>query len=169
MEEFVQIIRQSFFQGCESFDFSKQLNLLITGTADYLARIWNPYVTKRNIAVLEGHHSAVIDVKINDRLGQCYTYAKDAVRTNPFLGHRTVELVSFLDCQSLGFERIHLFTNDNSSVSNNVERKNTDVRHVSDGSLFEYEQSDCRIGNARSFDSRMQRLSLFNEIRSRRN
>jgi hypothetical protein len=54
--------------------------MLITGGADYLARIWNPYVTQKSIALLEGHHAAVIDVKINDRLQQCYTFSKDAVR-----------------------------------------------------------------------------------------
>ena len=66
-------------QGCECFDFSKDLNILITGGADYLARIWNPYVTQKNIAILEGHHAAVIDIKIHDRLSQCYTFSKDAV------------------------------------------------------------------------------------------
>ena len=53
--------------------------MLITGGADYLARIWNPYVTQKNIAILEGHHAAVIDIKINERLGQCYTFSYDAV------------------------------------------------------------------------------------------
>ena len=55
------------------------MNILITGGADYLARIWNPYVTQKNIAILEGHHAAVIDVKINERLAQCYTFSKDGV------------------------------------------------------------------------------------------
>lgn len=68
-----------FVKGCECFDFSKELNLLITGGADYIARIWNPYVTQKNIAILEGHHAAVIDVKINERFTQCYTFSKDAV------------------------------------------------------------------------------------------
>ena len=53
--------------------------MLVTGSADYLARVWNPYVTQKNVAILEGHHGAVIDVKINDRIGQCYTFSKDAV------------------------------------------------------------------------------------------
>lgn len=52
---------------------------MITGGADYLARIWNPYVTQKNIAILEGHHAAVIDIKINERLVQCYTFSQDAV------------------------------------------------------------------------------------------
>ena len=51
----------------------------MTGGADYLARIWNPYVTQKNTSVLEGHHAAVVDVKINERLIQCYTFSKDAV------------------------------------------------------------------------------------------
>jgi WD40 repeat protein len=41
------------------------LNILITGGADYLARIWNSYVTQKTTAILEGHQAAVIDIKIN--------------------------------------------------------------------------------------------------------
>ncbi|CAF2653059.1 unnamed protein product [Rotaria sp. Silwood2] len=67
------------YKGCECFDYSKALNILITGGADYLARIWNPYVTQKNIAILEGHHAAVIDIKINERLAQCYTLSQDAM------------------------------------------------------------------------------------------
>ncbi|CAF3442031.1 unnamed protein product [Rotaria sp. Silwood1] len=67
------------YKGCECFDYSKELNMLITGGADYLARIWNPYVTQKNMAILEGHHAAVVDIKINSRLVQCYTFSKDAV------------------------------------------------------------------------------------------
>ncbi|CAF4611135.1 unnamed protein product [Rotaria sp. Silwood1] len=67
------------YKGCECFDYSKALNILITGGADYLARIWNPYVTQKNITILEGHHAAVIDVKINERLAQCYTFSQDAM------------------------------------------------------------------------------------------
>ncbi|CAF0886081.1 unnamed protein product [Rotaria sordida] len=67
------------YKGCECFDYSKELNMLITGGADYLARIWNPYVTQKNMSILEGHHAAVVDVKINERLIQCYTFSKDAV------------------------------------------------------------------------------------------
>jgi hypothetical protein len=32
------------------------------------------------MAILEGHHAAVIDLKINERQAQCYTFSKDAVR-----------------------------------------------------------------------------------------
>ncbi|CAF1286705.1 unnamed protein product [Adineta steineri] len=67
------------YKGCECFDYSRDLNILITGGADYLARIWNPYVTQKNTAILEGHHAAVIDVRINERVAQCYTFSKDAV------------------------------------------------------------------------------------------
>ncbi|CAF1133494.1 unnamed protein product, partial [Didymodactylos carnosus] len=67
------------YKGCECFDYNKTLNLLLTGGADYLARIWNPYVPSKNITILEGHQAVVIDVKINDRLKQCYTFSKDAV------------------------------------------------------------------------------------------
>jgi WD40 repeat protein len=90
------------------------LNLLITGGADYLARIWNPYVTQKNTAILEGHHSAVIDIKINERLSQCYTFSKDAVKMNLFIIENSNDL---LGIKSLGIKRICLSSNNINSIS----------------------------------------------------
>ncbi|CAF1529734.1 unnamed protein product [Adineta ricciae] len=67
------------YKGCECFDYNHELNILITGGADYRVRIWNPYVTQKCTASLEEHHAAVIDVRINERLAQFYTFSKDAV------------------------------------------------------------------------------------------
>jgi len=61
------------------FDHSKHLNLLVTGAADHIVRLWNPYVYSKPIAVLEGHYSAVIDVMIYDALEQVFSYSSDAV------------------------------------------------------------------------------------------
>ena len=67
------------FQGVECFDFSKKLNILVTGSLDHCIRLWNPYVTSKPMAVLEGHGTGVIGVKIHEGLLQVFSYSKDAV------------------------------------------------------------------------------------------
>lgn len=66
-------------QGVECFDFSKKLNILVTGSLDHCIRLWNPYVTSKPMAVLEGHSTGVIGVKIHEGLMQVFSYSKDAV------------------------------------------------------------------------------------------
>ena len=63
----------------ECFDYNKNLNILVTGTADHLVRLWNPYVTNKPIAKLQGHAIGIIDVKIYEPLAQIFSYSKDAV------------------------------------------------------------------------------------------
>lgn len=67
------------FQGIESFDHNKNLNILVTGSLDHVVRIWNPYVTAKPMAVLQGHATGVIGVKIHEGLVQVFSYSKDAV------------------------------------------------------------------------------------------
>ena len=124
----------SLSQGCECFDYSKSLNILITGSADNLARIWNPYVTQKNVAVLEGHHTAVIDIKIHSRLCQCYTFSKDAVSDRwPRYFHHSFDS----DRQSLAFERVRLPADDLHSISHGRGRENAQFRILSRGSLHQ--------------------------------
>ncbi|XP_060573290.1 WD repeat-containing protein on Y chromosome-like isoform X4 [Ruditapes philippinarum] len=66
-------------KGVECFDFSKKLNILVTGSLDHCIRLWNPYVTSKPMAVLEGHGTGVIGVKIHEGLLQVFSYSKDAV------------------------------------------------------------------------------------------
>ncbi|XP_052262965.1 WD repeat-containing protein on Y chromosome-like isoform X3 [Dreissena polymorpha] len=66
-------------KGVECFDFSKKLNILVTGSLDHNIRLWNPYVTFKPMAVLEGHGTGVIGVKIHEGLMQVFSYSKEAV------------------------------------------------------------------------------------------
>ncbi|KAL4240997.1 hypothetical protein ACF0H5_001776 [Mactra antiquata] len=66
-------------KGVECFDFSKKLNILVTGSLDHCIRLWNPYVPSKPMAVLEGHGTGVIGVKIHEGLMQVFSYSKDAV------------------------------------------------------------------------------------------
>ena len=67
------------FQGVECFDFNKKLNILATGSLDHCIRLWNPYVTAKPMATLEGHGTGVIGVKLHEGLMQVFSYSKDAV------------------------------------------------------------------------------------------
>ena len=66
-------------QGVESFDHSKNLNILVTGSADHHVRLWNPYVTNKPVAILTGHATGVIGVAIHEGFLQVFSYSKDAV------------------------------------------------------------------------------------------
>nr|XP_022317228.1 WD repeat-containing protein on Y chromosome-like isoform X7 [Crassostrea virginica] len=66
-------------KGIESFDHNKNLNILVTGSLDHMVRIWNPYVPSKPMAVLQGHATGVIGVKIHEGLVQVFSYSKDAV------------------------------------------------------------------------------------------
>ena len=63
----------------ESFDHSKNLNILVTGSADHHVRLWNPYVTNKPVAILTGHATGVIGVAIHEGFLQVFSYSKDAV------------------------------------------------------------------------------------------
>ena len=66
-------------QGVECFDYNKKVNTLLTGSVDHTVRVWNPYVPSKPIAVLEGHHLGIVDVKIHPHLGMAFSLAKDNV------------------------------------------------------------------------------------------
>ena len=73
------LFKHNFFQGVECFDYSKKLNILVTGSLDHLVRIWNPYVVARPIRILRGHHTGICDVKINVVHQHIITYSKEVV------------------------------------------------------------------------------------------
>lgn len=37
-------------------------HLIATGGPDCLVRVWNPFVTKRAVAVLRGHHAGILSL-----------------------------------------------------------------------------------------------------------
>ncbi|XP_028675795.2 WD repeat-containing protein on Y chromosome [Erpetoichthys calabaricus] len=66
-------------KGVTCFDFSKPLNLLVTGGMDHMVRLWNQYVTSGPVAILQGHCVTLLDVAIYEPLSQIFSYSKDAV------------------------------------------------------------------------------------------
>lgn len=74
-----RVLPLHFLQGVTCFDFSKPLNLLVTGGMDHKVRLWNQYVTSQPIVVLHEHSMIVQDVAIYEPLGQIFSYSKDAV------------------------------------------------------------------------------------------
>ena len=67
------------FQGVECFDYDRNVNLLVTGSADHLVRLWSPYVTSKPVAILDGHSMSIVDVVIHQRLQQVFSYSRDTV------------------------------------------------------------------------------------------
>ena len=43
-------------KGVNSFEYSSQWNVIVTGGLDRLLRMWNPYVTTTPTAVRDGNH-----------------------------------------------------------------------------------------------------------------
>ncbi|XP_053308771.1 WD repeat-containing protein on Y chromosome-like [Spea bombifrons] len=66
-------------KGVRCFDYSKSMNLLVTGGLDHKVRLWNQYVPSRPVAVLSEHTMAVLDVVIYEPLRQIFSYSKDSV------------------------------------------------------------------------------------------
>ena len=66
----------SGLKGIESFDYNKNLNILVTGSLDHMVRIWNPVVTNKPMAFLDGHATGVIGVVIHEGLVQIFSYSK---------------------------------------------------------------------------------------------
>jgi WD40 repeat protein len=70
-----------YSKGCMCFDYSKKLNLLVTGSTDSIVRFWDPYVTAGPTMKLTGHKSMVLDVKIHEHFDYSYSYSSDGVNT----------------------------------------------------------------------------------------
>lgn len=76
---FVNNVINNSVEGCDCFDFSKSLNLLVTGSSDHMVRLWNPYVSSKVVSVLEGHATGILDVRIHEGLKQVFSFSHDAV------------------------------------------------------------------------------------------
>lgn len=51
----------------------------MTGSTDALVRVWNPYVVVKPVAILSGHKTVVMDVKIHKKLNYLYSLSLDGV------------------------------------------------------------------------------------------
>ncbi|XP_029934265.1 WD repeat-containing protein on Y chromosome-like [Myripristis murdjan] len=65
-------------QGARCFDYSRALQMVVTGGFDRAVRLWNRYVTTRSVAAFLGHRTTVLDVIIYQPAGQIFSYSKDA-------------------------------------------------------------------------------------------
>lgn len=68
-------------QGCNSFAFSPEVNLLATAGGDGLVRLWNPYVPTHPVAELHGHSAPIMHVVFNMSYNQVISVcANEAIR-----------------------------------------------------------------------------------------
>ncbi|XP_061115359.1 WD repeat-containing protein on Y chromosome-like [Conger conger] len=73
-------IHHSIFKlpkGIMCFDYSPELNILVTGGSDRMVRVWNPYVTKRACSRMEGHLSVITDIVVNGRDKKVISISRD--------------------------------------------------------------------------------------------
>ena len=68
-----------FVKGCWCFDYSKRLNMIVSGSTDTTLRLWNPYVTSNPTMKLQGHKNMILDVKIHDHFDYAYSFSIDGV------------------------------------------------------------------------------------------
>ncbi|XP_072043758.1 LOW QUALITY PROTEIN: cilia- and flagella-associated protein 337-like [Amphiura filiformis] len=64
-------------KGVECFDYSRDLNVLVTGSLDHTVRVWNPYLEDKPVAFLIGHMMAVVAVVLNVDYAHVYSFSKD--------------------------------------------------------------------------------------------
>ncbi|XP_067323171.1 EF-hand calcium-binding domain-containing protein 8 [Anolis sagrei] len=64
-------------KGILCFDYSPELNILVTGGYEAEIRIWNPYVTSSSITQLKGHGTAVTHIMINRERATIVSISKD--------------------------------------------------------------------------------------------
>ncbi|XP_072501613.1 cilia- and flagella-associated protein 337-like isoform X3 [Notamacropus eugenii] len=66
-------------RGIKCFDFSKSLNLLVSGGVDCCVRVWNRFVPSLPTAMLRGHSLPILGLAIQEQNGQIFSYSKDTV------------------------------------------------------------------------------------------
>ena len=72
--------------------------MLATGGSDHSLRLWNPYVTSRPIAILQGHVMSIVDVRIYEALGQVFSYSRDIVRLFLYFSLNDEDSVILIKC-----------------------------------------------------------------------
>ncbi|XP_025035806.2 EF-hand calcium-binding domain-containing protein 8 [Pelodiscus sinensis] len=75
-------------KGVLCFDYSPEMNVLVTGGLDPLVRIWNPFVTNSPITLMKGHVTAVTRIIVNGRRNTIISISKDKnIRVWDLLDH----------------------------------------------------------------------------------
>ncbi|KAM9120871.1 EF-hand calcium-binding domain-containing protein 8 isoform 2-T2 [Pangshura tecta] len=75
-------------KGILCFDYSPEMNVLVTGGLDPLVRIWNPFVTNNPITLMKGHVTAVTHIIVNGKRNTILSISKDKnIRVWDLLDH----------------------------------------------------------------------------------
>uniref|UniRef100_A0A8C3IW63 WD repeat-containing protein on Y chromosome n=1 Tax=Chrysemys picta bellii TaxID=8478 RepID=A0A8C3IW63_CHRPI len=75
-------------KGILCFDYSPEMNVLVTGGLDPLVRIWNPFVTNSPITLMKGHVTAVTHIIVNGKRNTILSISKDKnIRVWDLLDH----------------------------------------------------------------------------------
>ncbi|XP_053098931.1 EF-hand calcium-binding domain-containing protein 8 isoform X2 [Hemicordylus capensis] len=64
-------------KGILCFDYSPDMNILVTGGFEPLIQVWNPYVTSSPITQMKGHATAVTHIMINGKRSTIVSISKD--------------------------------------------------------------------------------------------
>uniref|UniRef100_A0A4W4HR41 WD repeat-containing protein on Y chromosome n=1 Tax=Electrophorus electricus TaxID=8005 RepID=A0A4W4HR41_ELEEL len=59
------------------FDYSPEVNILVTGGFDRFVRTWDPHITKTSTSLMKGHMSAVVYVAVNGQDNRIVSFSKD--------------------------------------------------------------------------------------------
>ncbi|XP_039252762.2 WD repeat-containing protein on Y chromosome-like [Styela clava] len=77
----ISVNRKSYFtirKGVLCLTYDPDWNLIITGSRDCDVRVWNPFIVARSLAVLKGHHAAVLHVVLRKADHQAVSISKDS-------------------------------------------------------------------------------------------
>nr|XP_016854021.1 PREDICTED: WD repeat-containing protein 64 [Anolis carolinensis] len=81
-------------KGILCFDYSPEMNILVTGGYDPEIRVWNPYVTSSSITQLKGHATAVTNIMINRERTTIVSLSKDKnIRIWDLLDHLCLQSI----------------------------------------------------------------------------
>lgn len=69
----------NLMKGITCFDFSFDMNLLVTGSPDHGVRFWDPYVPTSPVSTRMEHLAPVLDVLIHKDMKLVYTFSRDLV------------------------------------------------------------------------------------------
>ncbi|CAF0722370.1 unnamed protein product [Rotaria sordida] len=66
-------------QGLNSFDYSRNFNLIATAGVNYQVSLWNPFVLSKPNGILRGHMRSVLYVQFIPSRGQLLSFSKDKI------------------------------------------------------------------------------------------
>ncbi|XP_067095118.1 WD repeat-containing protein on Y chromosome-like [Osmerus mordax] len=75
-------------KGIQCFDYSPDLNILVTGGFDRVVRVWNPYLTNKATSHMKGHAAGITHIAVNGKDNQIISVSKD----------KNVRVWDLLDC-----------------------------------------------------------------------